>query len=114
MAMLVRPAKSQKGTTMRSGAFFAAILLMVIATHADEDLDVITLNGMDCGLEGKPGGSEGQKDLNRHKNRYAIPEDGDIDPEASLSAILAPGNDVKRFDQEKAARITGFVINVKP
>ena len=31
----------------------------------------------------------------------------------SLPALLAPGKDVKRFDQEKAARISGFVINVK-
>ncbi len=99
---------------MRCGALFLGTLLVIITPHNDDDLDVITLNGMDCGLEGKPGGSEAQKDLNRHKNRYAIPGDSDIDPEVSLPAMLAPGKDVKRFDQERAARITGFVINVKP
>src|SRR5256885_788472 len=30
-----------------------------------------------------------------------------------MPALLALGNDTKRFDQEKAATIKGFVINVK-
>src|SRR5438132_1462821 len=97
---------------MRCGAFLVAALLVIVAQD-NGDLDVITLHDVDCGLEGTPGGSEGQRDLNRHKNRYEIPDEGELDPDVSLPALLAPGKDVKRFDQEKAARILGFVINVK-
>jgi len=89
----------------------AALLAMLPADNAD--LDVITLGGQECGLVGKPGGSPAQQDLNRHKNRYQIPGDDDIDPNVSLAAMLAPGNDVNRFDTEKAATIQGFVINAK-
>jgi hypothetical protein len=98
---------------MWRGAFLAAALLVMVASDNGDDLDVITLNGKDCGLEGTPGGSEAHKDLNRHKNRYKLPADDVIDPQVSLAAMLGPGNDTNRFDQEKAARITGFVIEVK-
>jgi hypothetical protein len=108
---------------MRIAAALVAPLLLVavlvasprVATRApdDTDLDVIKLNGQDCGLEGKPGGSEGQKALDRLKNRYHLPDDSDIDPEVSLVAMLAPGRDVNRFDQEKAAKVRGLVLNVK-
>jgi hypothetical protein len=91
-----------------------AISLLVALPGGSGDLDVIRQNGQDCGLEGKPGGSDAQKDLNRHKNRYQMPGDADIDPEVSLAAMLAPGKDVKRFNQEKAATIRGLVIDVKP
>ena len=83
---------------------FATIFMMV--TPGDSDLDVITLNGKDCGLEGTLGGSEGQKDLNRHKNRYESPDDSDIDPAVAVHFPAA-------VEQEKAARIAGFVIDVK-
>ena len=53
------------------------------------------------------------KALNRLKNRSRPPEDGDFDREVTLAAMLAPGHDVRRFDQRKAAAITGFVIDVK-
>jgi hypothetical protein len=54
------------------------------------------------------------KDLNRHKNRSVAPIDDQIDPEVSLAAMLAPGNDLTRFDEEKGARITAYVVDVKP
>jgi hypothetical protein len=85
-------------------------LMMVPAQN--QNLDTITLNGAPCGLTGKPGGSLAQHTLNRHKNRYQTPDQIDIDPQVSLAAMLAPGNDVNRFDQSKAATIRGFVINV--
>jgi hypothetical protein len=58
--------------------------------------------------------SDTGKDLNRHKNRYDPPGEAAIDPEVSLAAMLAPGFDRTRFDQEKGGRISGFVIRVSP
>jgi hypothetical protein len=97
---------------MRIAAFLGMSLMMVTFSPQEVDLDEITVNGKPCGLEGTAK-SEGMKDLNRHKNRWAIPDDSDIDHEVSLAAMLAPGKDVNRFDQEKAAKIQGFVIDVK-
>jgi hypothetical protein len=66
---------------------------------------------MKCGPEGTAVSAAG-KDIDRHKNRYKAPGDADIDPEVSLAAMLAPGKDVKRFDQEKGATVRGLVVNV--
>jgi hypothetical protein len=97
---------------MRITAFLLASLMLVTLAPPDVDLDEITVNGQPCGPEGKAN-SEGMKDLNRHKNRWSIPEESDIDAEVSLAAMLAPGKDVGRFDQEKAAKVQGYVIDVK-
>src|SRR5439155_21129030 len=50
---------------------------------------------------------------NRHKNRFADPTEDQIDAEISLAALLAPGPDTDRFDEERGARIVGFVVDVK-
>src|SRR4051794_21291261 len=70
----VGPPCLERERTMRCLAFLAASLVVVCGA-GDSDLDVVTQkNGHECGLEGKPGGSEAQKDLNRHKNRYDAPD----------------------------------------
>src|SRR5438132_4438633 len=97
---------------MKCALLLVASLLLVLGPD-NPDLDVVKWGDKECGLEGNPNGSEAQKDLDRHKNRYEAPGDEDFDPQVSLPAMLAPGNDVKRFDPEKAARIIGFVVNVK-
>src|SRR5207244_2684151 len=53
------------------------------------------------------------KALNRLKNRFLLPSENDIDKEVTLEKLLEPGDDVDRFDQAKAAAITGFAIGVK-
>ena len=88
----------------------AALLAMVAGGSGN--LDTVSLNGQPCGPEGTAQSNAG-KALNQHKDRWHLPEDSDIDPDVSLAAMLAPGKDVKRFDQEKAARIRGFVIDVQ-
>ncbi len=91
-----------------------SILLSLMLAQRSADQGVYVLqDGTACGLEGTATSAAG-KDLNRHKNRSAAPQEDKIDPEVSLAAILAPGNDVNRFDPEKAARITAFVVDVKP
>jgi hypothetical protein len=93
---------------------FAVILLvgtMLLSARPDDDLKTIKLNGVDCGPEGSATSKAG-KALDRLKNRYLAPGADDIDPEVSLSALLAPGYDVNRFDSTKAATIRGYVVDV--
>jgi hypothetical protein len=87
--------------------------LLLTAGAADQTDDYILQDGTKCGLEGTAKSDTG-KDLNRHKNRSAAPTDDQIAPEVSLTAMLAPGNDLTRFDQDKGARLTAFVVDVKP
>ena len=47
------------------------------------------------------------------KNRTAIPTAADIDPSATLEAILQPGDDTARWSDVRAARIEGFVVAVR-
>jgi hypothetical protein len=89
------------------------VLVSFLLLGPQKNLDTITFsNGDHCGMTGNAKGSQA-KDLNRHKNRWKIPATLPIDPQVTLTTMLAPGDDEGRFDQEKAAKITGFVINVK-
>jgi len=69
-------------------------------------------DGRECGLEGTAK-SEAGKAIDRLKNRFVAPTTDQIDSDVSLAAILAPGDDLDRFDQNKGAKISGFVIDVK-
>lgn len=42
------------------------------------------------------------------------PAAADIDSSITLTKILAPGNDAERWSTAKAAKITGYVYDVKP
>jgi hypothetical protein len=95
---------------MRLAILFAVSLSLLLVRQGD-NLDTIKLNGMDCGLEGTAKTKAG-KALNRLKNRYAIPEEDSIDLDVSLPAMLAPGNDIDRFNAKKAATIRGYVVRV--
>jgi hypothetical protein len=89
----------------------STVFLTLGAARLAEDLTTITLNGRDCGPDGTAT-SEAGKELNRLKNRYHTPREDDIDAEVSLAAMLAPGNDINRFDAKRAARVQGIVVNV--
>jgi hypothetical protein len=91
--------------------FLLAVGLTLGAAKLIEDLTTITLNGQPCGPDGTAH-SEAAKELNRLKNRFKSPTEEDIDAEVSLVAMLAPGNDIRRFDSQRAARIQGLVVNV--
>jgi hypothetical protein len=82
------------------------------AWAADQSV-YVTQDGTKCGLPGSAKSDSG-KDLNRHKNRFIAPDEDQMDPEVSLTAMLAPGNDLTRFNQERGARITAFVVDAKP
>jgi hypothetical protein len=90
---------------------FALTVSLVVAQQGENDY--ILKDGTKCPPEGTATSTKG-KTLNRLKNRLTAPDEDTIDPEVSLTAMLAPGRDVNRFDQEKGARITAFVVDVKP
>jgi hypothetical protein len=52
--------------------------------------------------------------LNRLKNRTAMPSREQVNSEISLESVLAPGNDVGRWNASQGAIITGYVVTVKP
>ena len=69
-----------------------------------------TYNG--CGMEGDAS-SAAVRELNLLKNRYTAPEPQQIDPRVSLAAMLEPGHDRARWNDRRAADITGYVWDVK-
>jgi len=54
-----------------------------------------------------------QATLHRLKNRTTIPAETDFDLNASLDALLQPGDDRERWSNTRAARIQGHVIDVE-
>lgn len=98
-------------------AAVAALSALAAATPAGNlpaqapNLATVTLNNRPCPPEGTATSDSG-KALNRLKNRFAIPDDDDIDPHVSLPALMAPGFDRTRFHTNKAATIRAFVIRV--
>jgi hypothetical protein len=69
-----------------------------------------TLDG--CPMEGDASGPA-VRQLNRLKNRFAAPEPQQIDPSVTLAALLEPGDDRARWNDQLAAEITGYVWDVK-
>lgn len=54
-----------------------------------------------------------ERDLNVLKRRMDTPSSSQIDPNATLAAILAPGDDTSRWDDHKGAIVSGYVAEVK-
>jgi hypothetical protein len=69
-----------------------------------------TLDG--CGLEGDATNPE-VRELNRLKNRTAVPEPQQIDSRVTLAAMVEPGDDQDRWNARNGAEITGYVQDVK-
>jgi hypothetical protein len=89
---------------------FAAGFLLAGAPPQDSDYTM--QDGKTCGPTGSAAKAE-VKELNLHKNQIGAPTADDIDTDVTLAAMLAPGDDEGRFDATKAARIVGFVMDVK-
>jgi hypothetical protein len=66
-----------------------------------------------CGLVGDAQ-TQPLENLNRLKNRYTPPTASEMNPQVTLDAILAPGNDLNRWNESLGAEITGYVVAVKP
>ena len=58
--------------------------------------------------------TERKRALLRLKNRDATPQAADFDARVSLAALVAPGDDRARWDEGRAARVEGYVVEVRP
>ena len=56
--------------------------------------------------------TEKARTLHRLKNRTAIPQASDFNPQISLDELLRPGDDRSRWSTQQAARIEAYVIDV--
>jgi hypothetical protein len=54
----------------------------------------------------------GKRELNRLKNRTALPSLNDMDPAVTLEAMSAPGHDRARWSHHRAGTIEGIVVRV--
>jgi hypothetical protein len=101
---------------MKSASLLVAAALTAAATLAatpGRDNDYTLSNGKVCPEEGSAKDPK-VKAINVKKNRFKMPTADDIDTDVTLATMLAPGEDENRFDDSRAARVVGFVVNVKP
>ncbi|HEY7427231.1 MAG TPA: hypothetical protein VH682_23555 [Gemmataceae bacterium] len=89
----------------------STVLMLVARPVSDQDIYVQS-TGKKCGMEGNAK-STPAKALDRLKNRYTAPTSDDMDNAVSLAALLAPGDDLDRFDATKGAGVVGLVLDVK-
>src|SRR3954447_7560668 len=88
-----------------------ALALHSAATSYCQD-DFVNSEHHHCGLIGSATSQKG-KALNKLKNRFDPPAASEIDSDVTLDGILTPGDDIDRFDDSKAAKIVGYVVDVK-
>ena len=98
---------------MRQIGWMVTALAALVTGQAPTGNNVYTLsNGTKC----QPQGNDSNPAiiaLDLQKNRPAGPTADDIDPDVTLAAMLAPGDDTSRFDGTKGATVEGIVIRVK-
>jgi hypothetical protein len=69
-------------------------------------------NGQVCPVQGSATTARLQA-LDRDKNRSNPPGPDDVDTDVTLAAMLAPGDDETRFENNRGAKIIGYVVKVK-
>ena len=72
-----------------------------------------TSGEFECPLEGSAQ-TDHLRELNKLKNRSSFPSDSNFNPKISLSSILIKGNDKDRWSVNHAAKVIGYVKDVKP
>lgn len=74
--------------------------------------DTILIDGRPCPMVGTATQPSFQE-LDMLKNRYNFPTPADFDNSVTLEKILRPGPDEGRFNEQKAAEVTGYVVDAK-
>jgi hypothetical protein len=74
--------------------------------------ELISIEGLDCDLNGSARPERPEYKLNEYKNRYHFPTKSDYDITITLQQLMTSGDEGK-FSVDKAAIITGYVFNVK-
>ena len=92
------------------GWVYANYIDIIDAAPADSSPIPELFNG--CSMEGETS-SANRKLSNEKKNRRTAPAAADIDANATLAAVLQPGDDKTRWSDTRAASLVGFVYNVK-
>lgn len=95
--------------------FFVTNILLFFSCGLDKSVENLTAQNFynDCPPEGTAK-TEHLARLNRLKNRNTFPKSEDFDSTITLKKLLEPGDDRERWDILKAAKITGYVYDVKP
>ena len=83
------------------------------ANHTKEGSKIAGEEIFDCPPEGNAQ-QEILQELNVLKNRSNIPDVKDFDMNVSLQTLLNKGDDTYRWNVKSAAKITGYVRDVKP
>jgi len=94
-----------------------ALLLVFLAVTVVNGEDVYvwkTAPFTRCPLIGAASPGTPKATSNKKKNRWRMPTAGQFDPRVSLTALLQPGRDERRWDWRKAGRIAGYVASVAP
>jgi len=99
--------------TMKKSILIFSIAMTFISIFCDSSLTFAQDVFHSCKMEGTAT-SHKYKEENRKKNRYSIPHSNQFDSTITFEEILQPGNDINRFDENKAIIITGWVLNVVP
>ena len=96
--------------------FTVALLLFIFAAwgfYKSVRLPVTFYFNKECPPEGSAT-TQALIELNKLKNRAHLPSHNDFDHSVTLKKILEKGDDTKRWNTHKAAKITGYVYDVKP
>jgi hypothetical protein len=98
-------------------ALFWFVLLITATTLVDARGSKAASNGDDaqviasCPPEGDAK-KDKERELNVKKRRMTVPSQ--FDSRVTLAAMLAPGDDTTRWDEQKGGVIQGYVAEVKP
>ncbi len=95
--------------------FFTATILLFFSCNVDQKAGGHTADNTfnNCPPEGNAK-SEHISELNKLKNRSSFPNVNDFDVSITLEKLMQPGNDRDRWNFLKAAKITGYVYDIKP
>jgi hypothetical protein len=97
---------------MKKTVLLAILFCLSISIFAQENFDVIKIDGEDCGLHGNAKAKR-EYDQNPFKNRWNFPDKNKIDGSITLAKFIEGGDDRDRFNQNQAVEITGYVYAVK-
>jgi hypothetical protein len=81
-------------------------------TNDSSGHQVISIDGIDCGMHGSAHPGRPEYGLNESKNRYNLPTKGDFTIGIALNDLISSGNE-NQFPIDKAVILTGYVFDVK-
>lgn len=96
-----------------SSRFFLVFILVFTFCKTFHCQSIASVDTCACPVEGNAK-SVHLRELNTLKNRSNLPAKKDIDSTVTLAQLLKAGDDKHRWSNKSAAKITGYVSQVKP